>query len=160
MPHTAYNAIIALPMNIPDVKVGIRTLAGQLAAIDFLPSTTAVKPADNAIARQTVQQLEAYCSAERFQFNLPLRLSGSDYQNRIWHALLNIPAGETRSYGHMADQLQSSARAVGNACRANPVPIVIPCHRVVAKHGLGGYCGQTRGQGLRIKQWLLDHERT
>lgn len=162
--QTAYNAIIALPMNFPatnlyKTKVGIQTHAGQLAAIDFLPSSTNVKPADNATARQIADQLEAYISNGKFQFSLPLLLQGTAFQQKVWRALLTTRAGETCSYGAIASQLHSSARAVGNACRTNPIPIVVPCHRIVAKRGIGGYCGETSGPQMRIKQWLLEHER-
>jgi methylated-DNA-[protein]-cysteine S-methyltransferase len=156
--QTAYNAIMALPMNFPDTKVGIHTYAGQLAAIDFLPSTTAPKAADNVLAQQVVDQLADYFSNAKFQFNVPLLLQGTAFQKSVWQALMAIEAGETCSYGRIADQLHSSARAVGNACRANPIPIVVPCHRVVAKQWIGGYCGQTGGQRLHMKQWLLEHE--
>ncbi|KPJ90805.1 MAG: hypothetical protein AMJ53_12895 [Gammaproteobacteria bacterium SG8_11] len=146
-------------MNYHDIKVGIHTHAEQLAAIDFLPHSTNTKSADNATASQIADQLAAYFNNGTFQFNLSLYMQGTEFQKRVWQALLNIRAGETFSYGAIADELHSSARAVGNACRANPIPIVVPCHRVVAKHGIGGYCGQTGGQRLRIKQWLLRHER-
>ena len=69
-----------------------------------------------------------------------------------------IPAGEVRRYGQLADALGSSARAVGGACRANPVPLVVPCHRVVAAHGLGGFGGATGGKRLSVKQRLLEGE--
>jgi methylated-DNA-[protein]-cysteine S-methyltransferase len=156
---SVYNAIIALPVNFHDTKVGIHTRAGQLAAIDFLPSNTALKAADNFLAQQVVDQLGDYFNNGKFQFNVPFLLQGTAFQQRVWQALMAIQAGETCSYGRIADQLHSSARAVGNACRANPIPIVIPCHRVVAKQGIGGYCGQTGGQRLYIKQLLLEHER-
>ncbi|WP_455211500.1 methylated-DNA--[protein]-cysteine S-methyltransferase [Kaarinaea lacus] len=157
--YTAYNAIVALPMDSYDVKVGILINAERLAAIDFLPFSITVKSADNSIARQVADQLETYISNEKFQFSVPLLLQGTVFQNRVWRALLTTRTGETRSYGHIADQLHSSPRAVGNACRANPIPIVVPCHRIVAKQGFGGYCGQTSGPRMHIKHWLLGHER-
>jgi methylated-DNA-[protein]-cysteine S-methyltransferase len=72
--------------------------------------------------------------------------------------MLAIPPGEVRTYGALARKLRSSARAVGNACRANPVPMVVPCHRVVGATGLGGYMGAFTGDPLAIKEWLLRHE--
>ena len=155
----SYSAIIALPVNSLDSKVGIHTQAGQLTAIDFLPSTAAIQPADNPAAAHVADQLTAYFSNRKFRFDLPLLMPGTPFQQLVWHTLLTIRAGQTCSYGDIAEQLHSSARAVGNACRANPIPIVVPCHRVVAKTGIGGYCGHTTGQRLRIKQWLLEHER-
>ncbi len=89
---------------------------------------------------------------------LPLTPPGSDFQSRVRAALLAIPPGEVRSYGELARQLGSSARAVGGACRRNPVPILVPCHRVVGAAGPGGYGGHTGGAALRRKLWLLRHE--
>ncbi|BCX87823.1 methylated-DNA-[protein]-cysteine S-methyltransferase [Methylomarinovum tepidoasis] len=91
-------------------------------------------------------------------FDFPLRLTGTPFQHRVWGALLGIPAGQVRTYGTLAAQLQTSPRAVAAACRANPCPVAVPCHRVVAATGLGGYCGATRGPRLEIKKWLLAHE--
>lgn len=85
-------------------------------------------------------------------------VGGTAFQQRVWQALQQIPAGETRRYGELASALNSSARAVANACRANPLPILIPCHRVVASNGLGGYMGHRDGEMVAIKQWLLHHE--
>ena len=112
----------------------------------------------SGLSQQLHAELQAYFTDRRFQFSLPLELHGTDFQQRIWRALSRIPAGSTTTYGQLARQLHSSPRAVGNACRANPVPIIIPCHRVVAKQGLGGYDGQTEGGRLAIKRWLLQHE--
>ena len=70
-----------------------------------------------------------------------------------------IPYGKTKSYGELAQELKTSARAIGNACRHNPLPIIIPCHRIVAKNNLGGYNGATEGKMLNIKEWLLQHEK-
>jgi len=83
---------------------------------------------------------------------------GTPYQQRVWLALQQIPVGEVRTYGELAAQLGSSARAVAQACRSNPLTILIPCHRVISATGLGGYMGQTEGEALEIKRWLLHHE--
>lgn len=154
-----YNAIVALPIQGHEIRIGILTLGDQLATLDYLPSNTPLKSANDPTARLVAEQLSAYCRNGRFQFQLPLRIQGTAFQQKVWQALPTIPPSETRYYGHLANRLGGSARAVGNACRANPIPIVIPCHRVVAKQGIGGYCGVTDGQQLRIKQWLLEHER-
>ncbi len=106
---------------------------------------------------QAITQLQDYFDSRRTAFDLPLNPSGSDFQRRVWTALRQIPPGETRSYGELARQLGSSARAIGQANGRNPIPILIPCHRVVASGGLlGGYSG---GDGAGTKRWLLDHER-
>lgn len=82
------------------------------------------------------------------------------HQKKVWQAMLAIPAGQTRTYGEIAVELHSCAQAVGQACGANPIPIVIPCHRVVSKSGLGGFMKHGSGAPLDIKRWLLAHERT
>lgn len=84
--------------------------------------------------------------------DLPLRPDGSAFQKRVWDAMAAIPPGRTRSYGDLARELDTAAQAVGNACGANPIPILIPCHRVVGARGLGGYSG---GDGLSTKTALL-----
>ncbi|MGR9086536.1 MAG: methylated-DNA--[protein]-cysteine S-methyltransferase, partial [Gammaproteobacteria bacterium] len=83
---------------------------------------------------------------------------GSAFRNRVWLELCRIPVAETISYSVLAAKLNSSARAVGNACRDNPYPLIIPCHRVVSVNGPGGYCGQTRGRFMTIKSRLLQFE--
>ena len=89
---------------------------------------------------------------------------GSPHSRKVWQALCRIPVGETRSYGDIAREIGSSPRAVGQACRANPWPLFIPCHRAVPasgpRGGTGGYAGQRQGPLADIKGWLLDHERT
>ncbi len=87
-------------------------------------------------------------------------MQGTDYQKSVWQCISEIKWGETLTYGDIAEQLDSSARAVGNACRANPVPIIVPCHRVVSKSGLGGFAGQREGNNINVKTWLLEHERS
>jgi methylated-DNA-[protein]-cysteine S-methyltransferase len=84
---------------------------------------------------------------------------GTAFMNRVWHALEQIPPGETRTYGDLAKSLNTSPRAVGNACRKNLYPLVVPCHRVVSVTGLGGYDGQIGGEKLDIKEKLLAHEK-
>ena len=108
------------------------------------------------LLREAVAQLHAYFDGERRHFQLPLAPHGSPFQQRVWQALTRIPPGETRSYIAVARELGSAARAVGQANGRNPIPILIPCHRVVAAGGgLGGYSG---GDGPDTKRYLLDLE--
>jgi|BEDMetMinimDraft_2_1075160.scaffolds.fasta_scaffold05929_2 methylated-DNA-[protein]-cysteine S-methyltransferase len=100
--------------------------------------------------------LEAYFAGRSGRFALPLAPRGTAFQLRVWQALRTIPPGEVLTYGALARRLGTSPRAVGQANAANPLPIFIPCHRVVAESGLGGYSG---GGGLATKSWLLEHER-
>jgi len=116
------------------------------------------RPTGTALMREVCVQLQGYFSSSTSPLSIPVRLKGTDFQQRVWRALQQIPAGEVRTYGGLAKQLHSSARAVGNACRHNPVPIIVPCHRVVSAGGLGGFCGRTEGAEVRLKRWLLKHE--
>lgn len=100
-------------------------------------------------------QLDAYFDGELTAFDLPLAPAGSAYQKRVWQALCGIPYGETRSYQQIAAAVGGSARSVGQANGRNPIPLIIPCHRVVARSHLGGYSG---GDGLATKRWLLGLE--
>jgi methylated-DNA-[protein]-cysteine S-methyltransferase len=92
--------------------------------------------------------------------NLKLLKKGTPHQNKVWAELLKIPLGETLTYSGLAKKIGSAARAVGNACRTNPYPLLIPCHRVVAVNGMGGYSGQTHGEFMKIKEKLLAYEAT
>ena len=97
-------------------------------------------------------QLEAYFDGARTSFDLPLAPEGTAYRRRVWQALCDIPYGETRTYQQIAAAAGGSARSVGQANGSNPIPLIIPCHRVVASGHLGGYSG---GEGLETKRWLL-----
>jgi methylated-DNA-[protein]-cysteine S-methyltransferase len=112
---------------------------------------------DNQAFPDAVEQLKAYFAGERTDFDLELGLAGSEFQRRVWQALLTIPYGETRSYGQIAEQIGASgaARAVGLANGHNPIAIIVPCHRVIGASGnLTGY-----GGGLARKQSLLEMEK-
>lgn len=110
------------------------------------------------IIEAAVLQFGAYFEDARSPFTLPLARAGTPFQQRIWTALTQIPSGQTASYTSIAQQSGSGPRAVAAACKANPYPILVPCHRVLASNGLGGYCGEREGPMLAIKRWLLRHE--
>ncbi len=112
-----------------------------------------------ALAQETVNQLKSYFIDAQSDFTLPLAERGTVFQQKVCQYLQKIPLGQTRTYSELAQALDTSARAVANACRANPFAIIVPCHRVVSKSGLGGYYGKTNGTEIVLKQWLLDHER-
>jgi methylated-DNA-[protein]-cysteine S-methyltransferase len=101
---------------------------------------------------EAARQLAAYFAGKLTDFDLPLVPSGSRFEQRVWAAMQTIPYGQTRSYGDLAEAVGSAPRAVGRACGKNPIPIVIPCHRVLARAGLGGYSGEG---GLVTKERLL-----
>ena len=102
------------------------------------------------------EELSAYLQNPHHRFQLPLKPVGSAYQQRVWNALLVIPVGRTVTYGELSNALQSSPRAVGQACKTNPLTLFIPCHRVVGKDNQGGYMGLARA--LHYKLALLHHE--
>ncbi|MFN8981623.1 MAG: methylated-DNA--[protein]-cysteine S-methyltransferase [Alphaproteobacteria bacterium] len=111
---------------------------------------------ETPLLRRARDQLQDYLDGKRLTFDLPLAPHGSDFQKRVWAALCAIPPGETRSYADIARAIGSAPRAVGGANGANPIPIIIPCHRVLAADGsLGGYSG---GDGPATKRFLLDLE--
>lgn len=126
--------------------------------IDFLPARMVARSPATPLARATVRQLKAYFRDARWQFDLPLVLTGTEHQRRVWRVLQTIPVGEVLCYGDVARRLNSGARAVGGACGRNPLPIIVPCHRVVASNGLGGFSGGRVAHATDIKQWLLRHE--
>ena len=108
------------------------------------------------LLREACAQLQDYFDGKRQSFDLPLKPEGSPFQQRVWQALCQIPYGETRSYADIARILGSAPRAVGQANGANPIPLLIPCHRVISAQGaLGGYSG---GDGPATKRYLLDLE--
>jgi len=139
----------------------LRMVAGDagVRAIEFSPATAmGGGPSErNPVLMETVRQLRAYFAGDLRRFDLPLDLAGTPFQQRVWHELLEIPYGETRSYCQIACNLGApvAVRAVGAANGANPVPIVVPCHRVIGASGkLVGY-----GGGLPLKRRLLALER-
>ena len=103
-------------------------------------------------------QLEGYFADPEFGFDLPLAPRGTPFQRRVWSKIAAIAAGHTRSYGEIAREIDSAARAVGQACGANPLPLVVPCHRVLAASGIGGFAHHDEGFHLSVKRWLLAHE--
>jgi len=150
-PHSAV-------LSAPGFSIGIRCSDDEITAIDYLPPQMEVAP-KAPLAREAVRQLRAWLKEPGFEFGLPLAPAGTHFQRRVWEQICAIPAGQTKSYGEVAAAIHSGPRAVGNACGANPYPIVVPCHRVVgANQGLGGFARQRGGFLLDIKKWLLQHE--
>lgn len=149
-----HDAVIAAPFG----RIGIRLQDSRLVSVDFLDEKTPLRKPTTRPAASICRELVRYLANPRHRFRLELSTGGTAFQRRVWDALRRIPPGQVRSYGDLARQLHSGARAVGNACRANPIPIIIPCHRVVAQAGLGGFMGRSQGGALRLKEWLLAHE--
>lgn len=142
----------------PFGALGIRTSQGRLTEIVFLKQTGAVLAPRDRVAERVCGQLDRYLADPEFRFDLPLASSGTPFQRRVWAKISAIAPGRTRSYGEIAREIDSAARAVGQACGANPLPLVVPCHRVLASSGIGGFAHRDEGFPLAVKRWLLAHE--
>jgi methylated-DNA-[protein]-cysteine S-methyltransferase len=113
-------------------------------------------PAPGSLLARAAEQLAEYFDGERDDFDLPVSPAGTDFQRAVWDAMVAIPKGGYRTYGDVAGELNASARSVGTACGANPIPVIIPCHRILAAGGkLGGFSAEG---GVEDKVWLLRHE--
>lgn len=110
------------------------------------------------IEKSIYDVLNQYFEDPTQPLNVPLPPPKTLFQSRFRQAMAAIPAGQTITYSELADRLQTSPRAVASACRSNPIPLFIPCHRVIAQNGWGGYCGELKGPSLDVKRWLLKHE--
>lgn len=155
-----YTAVVAAPV----FAIGILCTADEILGLEYL-GPQQEQPPKLPLAAEAVRQLRAYFADPRFVFGLPLTIVGTSFQRRVRDAIAAIPSGETRSYGEIARAVRSAPRAVGGACGANPFPLVIPCHRVIAADGgLGGFGGKREDDSadsvllLDIKRWLLRHE--
>jgi len=139
-------------------SLSIPSLVGQLTIEDRDGRIVAIRWGNDAggngspLLAEAARQLEAYFDGRLSEFELPLSPAGTAFEGRVWQAMQAIPYGETRTYGDLAHATDAGPRAIGRACGRNPIPIVIPCHRVLARGGLGGYSGEG---GLATKQRLL-----
>ena len=155
MTDKTYDAVVAAPT----FALGIRCYGEDLIEeIEFIEPRREQK-AKSPLAAEAARQLHAFLKDPDFVFGLPLKPSGTPFQRRVWEQISAIPSGQTRTYGELAKHLSNAPRAVGQACGANPFPIVVPCHRVVASDGgLGGFARHRGGFLLDTKRWLLVHE--
>jgi methylated-DNA-[protein]-cysteine S-methyltransferase len=139
-PNRTYDAVLQLP--VPNLSIGVGVVLEQdsIVELDFLWRDWCAQAPRSGLAKRVSAELRDYFGCPTAAFSLPLSIKGT-------------------SYGALAQRLQSSPRAVGNACRSNPIPIIVPCHRVVAANGaIGGFAGQRDGPQLALKRWLLAHE--
>ena len=145
--------MVCCSLSSPVGTLFLEERGGSLVRLDWTgPPGAAATP----LLREAVDQINAYFEGRLRNFDLPLAPAGTAFQRRIWSAMAEIPYGETVTYGELAARAGSGARAVGGACGANPIPVILPCHRVVAANGgAGGYSGAGR---LRTKAALLDIE--
>ena len=145
-------------LDTPFALVGVRTEGAALAEIVYLPRSAGTQAPTNALAERACVQIEKYVADPEYTFKLPLKQLGTAFQRRVWEQIAAIPLGRTRTYGDLARRLGSAPRAVGQACGNNYFPLLIPCHRVVAAKGLGGFAHASGGYQLEVKRRLLAHE--
>ncbi len=143
-----------LSFHSPVGDLTLSEMDGKIVSLDWgwspLSETT-------AFLKAAKQQLDDYFDGLNPEFTLPLQAQGTEFQKRVWRAMRLISHGETKTYGEIADEVGSHPRAVGTACGLNPIPIIIPCHRVMGKGGkLTGFSG---GEGVETKKFLLELER-
>lgn len=138
-----------LSLHTPIGSITVSEEDGAIVAVDW---GWGRDQTETATLRRARDELNAYFDGQLNAFSLPLNPQGSAYRRRVWRALCDIPYGATRSYAEIARIAGGSARSVGGANAANPIPIIIPCHRVLASNGIGGYSG---GDGLSTKRYLL-----
>lgn len=144
------NRTVASPLG----DLTLTSADGKLTAVTW---GRAAREESDPLLDETARQLAEYFAGTRQGFDLPLAPAGTTFRQQVWAMMLAIPYGGTLSYGDVARALSSAPRAVGGACGANPIPIIIPCHRILGSGGAaGGYSG---GAGLPTKTWLLDLER-
>jgi methylated-DNA-[protein]-cysteine S-methyltransferase len=149
-------------VEFPKFKVGVATRGGIVMQLKYLPlSAPSVSPGSE-LAKRAERQLESYKRDPNSAFELPVVIEGSELQKAVWKAMCAIPRGKTRTYGDLAQELGPhfgiGPREIGQACGDNRLPLVIPCHRIVAANGIGGFAHATSGYLLETKRWLLMHE--
>ncbi|MDH5423569.1 MAG: methylated-DNA--[protein]-cysteine S-methyltransferase [Gammaproteobacteria bacterium] len=153
-PDLKFDLVIATPYS----RLGLTFEADLLSGVEYLmPDSPLIISARPEVINVS-QQISCYFNDASYQFDVAMQLKGTDFQHRVWNEMRQIPAGQVKTYGEIAGILHSSPRAVGNACRANPIPLLIPCHRIVSANGLGGFSGATSGYYTDIKRKLLQHE--
>jgi methylated-DNA-[protein]-cysteine S-methyltransferase len=133
-------------------RLGVTEKDGWIVRVDW-SAREAGEP--TPLLEEAVRQLKAYFAGELKEFDLPLKPSGNDFQQVVCKAMSAIPYGSTRTYGEIAEELGTYGQPVGQACGANPIPVIIPCHRVLSANGLGGFSAEG---GVETKIALLKHE--
>lgn len=149
-----FDAIIETPF----AYLGLQFQIDVLIGVEYLGSGFKLDMPERPEILKVVDQLHSYFSNPAHRFDLKIHAKGTDFQQRVWREMCQIPAGQVKTYGEVAAILSTSPRAVGNACRENPIPLIIPCHRIVSAAGMGGFAGTTSGYFTDIKRQLLRHE--
>ena len=154
------DALFCAVVEAPFGALGIRTESEALREVVYLPPAFALQAPRNPLAERAAAQVSRYLEDPDFRFSLPLSSVGTVFQQKVWQVIAAIPRGDVLTYGDVARRIGSAPRAVGQACGANWFPLVIPCHRVTAADGLGGFSNHDDAGGfhLGVKRWLLAHE--
>ncbi len=148
-----------MPCLTIDTPTGPLTMTEEDGAIVAVKWGGAKGSGDTPLLRKARAQINEYFDGTRTEFDLPLHVAGSDFQRVVCDVMSAIPFGETVTYGDISKQLNIPAQAIGQACGGNPIPLIIPCHRVLGASGLGGFSGDGGGlAGIEIKVQLLRHE--
>ncbi len=148
----AYDAVIASPIG----KLGLRTHEDYITDLAWLSTNQKLISPTTSFAELICNSITLYFESAIRLPCFPLQAQGTPFQRKVWTAMQKIPAGQVQSYGQLAARLKTGSRAIGMACRTNPIIILIPCHRVVSAQGIGGFMG--KASRTNIKQWLLHHE--
>ena len=152
MSHTAR-------LRTPFAVLGIESDGRAVTRVTYLPLTERAQAPQDEVTERAALEVERYLADPEFRFTVPLSPGGTPFQQRVWHALGAIPAGQSRTYGEVARMLRSAPRAIGQACGANCIALIVPCHRVVGAMGsMGGFMRSEEGSPIAIKRWLLTHE--
>lgn len=142
----------------PIGNLGLNISAKGIQRLFYIKKKQNTDIPTTGLGAEVHQQIMEYFELQRTEFDLPIDIQGTTYQNKVWDEVAKIAYGKSMTYGDLAKAISSGPRAVGNACRHNPIPIIIPCHRVVKKGAIGGYCGSVAGKEIQQKDWLLRHE--
>ena len=145
-------------LETPFAVLGIRTVGERVTDIDYLPLGIETLAPTTKLAAKTCREIERYLDDAEYLPRVPFDYFGTEFQCRVWREISAIPCGRTLTYNDIARRLRTAPRPVGGACGKNRLPIVIPCHRVLAASGIGGFMGGTLSTSLAIKRWLLKHE--
>ena len=146
-------------MRAPFGVLGIRTNGGALVEVAYLAADEPEQAPGDAVAERAVAEIARYLDDPHRRFTVPLAPRGTPFQRRVWDAILGIPVRESRTYGEVARMVRSAPRAIGQACGANRIALIVPCHRVVGAMGsMGGFMNAETGDPIAIKRWLLTHE--
>ncbi len=148
----SYTAVYFSPVG----TLGIQFQKQKFSHIDWLARNLDYSISETDNTSFIIQTLDSYFQHGEWEATIPIEWQGTGFQQRVWKSLLAIPYGQTKTYGEVAKELNTSSRAVGQACKRNRIPILIPCHRVVARDHIGGFFG--KAEHSHIKEWLLNHE--